>query len=1118
MADRKQLKKADQSDIHSDDPFAELTRIMGFDPRVPVTRGGPSSVEGRKSASNDEDDLSMDLEKELMSEFEDLGTDAQAQTVPEVASSPASLAQADPVSEEIDAQAQALDVVFDADLAEPPHDPVASVAAEGELADELDAAFAAEPDLEISVAIAGDVTSDDATVTGYASRNDEAVEEGFAESTSQQVTPSEPDDEQALLEEFHTALAEEPAFAASEELSTIDVEAAAPEFSNPLVHELEKHFMARQEAFEPEAQPQGSYDEAAQDRGVDDDAAADDYDAADDLPLIPLGATRDFGHVQGSEAAVDMDFEAEFAAELDQAAATISGSDDDDLEAELSALIGKGAAVAVGVTANDAAPAADLTLEDSEQVSDRLADELAAAIDTAYDSDESAFSDVAPQIHGHAYDEEPATFAEDGHDAGYAESDHAVDPVEVPGSVNTYSGLAQQGMRAYRQSNPFEAVPSAEAVHETSQVMAARADEQPVAAGGPADDASQTPLKEQEDPFAMLAAMMSSPEPISPPAASSVSASLAEPDVSQTIGPDASETPAVPTQYQYQNHSYTNRAPVDVPDIETVDVPETAVALADDLDIPDVAFEDDLPLAADFDDFEAELASAFGQQASSAAAPAAPEPSRAAPSDFSREAYHHEFAQPAHPVASASHAGNAAMAAAAVLATHAAATDSRARDRDHDFDGLAGAGTGQVTDAYQGLDDDDLEFDPELNEEMAIPSYRDAERQPSKRRGLFVAAVAGGLAVIGGIGALAWSSSGGGDSDAPALVRADTDPVKVRPENPGGTVVPNQDNKVFQTMNGTDTDTAPKQEKLISGNEEPVDVAARANPPANASDPETVEDAMLMAGDEDAATDDPIAAEIESAPKGEDRVAANGADELSANDAVVAVTPRRVRTMVVRPDGTLVPSEEPVLSGAQTASAEQVPAGADAAALEPADPSKDLADPAVTSEATASLKPDNAAPTASVEATASSQTPKAAVAATSKAEATAPKPQAEAEQSMMPASGPVAPSRPADQPLEVVGEVKPQQVAAATTAATPAGAWSVQIASQPSEAAAKSSYEDLARRYASVIGDRGVNIVKAEIAGKGTFWRVRVPAGTRSEAVSLCESYKAAGGNCFVSK
>lgn len=76
----------------------------------------------------------------------------------------------------------------------------------------------------------------------------------------------------------------------------------------------------------------------------------------------------------------------------------------------------------------------------------------------------------------------------------------------------------------------------------------------------------------------------------------------------------------------------------------------------------------------------------------------------------------------------------------------------------------------------------------------------------------------------------------------------------------------------------------------------------------------------------------------------------------------------------------------------------------------------------------------------------------------------------------------------------------------------------MQIASQPSEAAAQSSYQDLARRYGSVIGDKGVNIVKAEIAGKGTFWRVRIPAQSRNDAISLCESYKAAGGNCFVSR
>jgi hypothetical protein len=76
----------------------------------------------------------------------------------------------------------------------------------------------------------------------------------------------------------------------------------------------------------------------------------------------------------------------------------------------------------------------------------------------------------------------------------------------------------------------------------------------------------------------------------------------------------------------------------------------------------------------------------------------------------------------------------------------------------------------------------------------------------------------------------------------------------------------------------------------------------------------------------------------------------------------------------------------------------------------------------------------------------------------------------------------------------------------------------VQIASQPSEEGARSTYQDLAKRYASVIGDRGVNIVKADIAGKGTYWRVRVPAKSRDDAIGICNDYKAAGGNCFVSK
>jgi cell division septation protein DedD len=102
--------------------------------------------------------------------------------------------------------------------------------------------------------------------------------------------------------------------------------------------------------------------------------------------------------------------------------------------------------------------------------------------------------------------------------------------------------------------------------------------------------------------------------------------------------------------------------------------------------------------------------------------------------------------------------------------------------------------------------------------------------------------------------------------------------------------------------------------------------------------------------------------------------------------------------------------------------------------------------------------------------------------------------------------------------VDIVGEVKPDQVASISPAAAAPGSWSMQIASQPNEESAQASYKALSSRYASVLDGHPANIVKAEIAGKGTFYRVRIPANSRNDAINLCESYKAAGGNCFVSK
>ncbi len=76
----------------------------------------------------------------------------------------------------------------------------------------------------------------------------------------------------------------------------------------------------------------------------------------------------------------------------------------------------------------------------------------------------------------------------------------------------------------------------------------------------------------------------------------------------------------------------------------------------------------------------------------------------------------------------------------------------------------------------------------------------------------------------------------------------------------------------------------------------------------------------------------------------------------------------------------------------------------------------------------------------------------------------------------------------------------------------------MQIASQPTQDAAQSSFKSLARKYSGVLDGHEARIVEADIAGKGKFWRVQVPVGSRKDAIKLCESYKAAGGSCFVSK
>lgn len=376
-------------------------------------------------------------------------------------------------------------------------------------------------------------------------------------------------------------------------------------------------------------------------------------------------------------------------------------------------------------------------------------------------------------------------------------------------------------------------------------------------------------------------------------------------------------------------------------------------------------------------------------------------------------------------------------------------------------------------------------------------------------RPLFLA-LAASVVVVGAAaagGAYFWLGSGSSEtatSGEPRVIMADKDPIKVAPENPGGKSVPNQDKAVYDRVAGASV-ADPKQTSLISTDEEPVDVVQRTLLPENLPFDGEGEGEPEAMGTPVGETSDP-----RLLPEGQQTAdaAANGEADQSA------IAPRKVRTMIVRPDGTLVAQEVP----------DAAPAASTPAAAPAAQTTGRPAAPATAAAAPAAPAPAPATPAAQAAAAPAKPAPQAA----------APAPAAAAA-----STAPVPNARPAEQPVNVVGRVTDQgnvtatrNQAAAPAAApaaaqpasapaqtsVPAGSYVIQIASLPSEADAQASYRNLSAKFSSVIGGRGVDIKAAEVAGKGTYYRVRIPAGSKAEAEALCGRYKAAGGSCLVAR
>jgi hypothetical protein len=94
---------------------------------------------------------------------------------------------------------------------------------------------------------------------------------------------------------------------------------------------------------------------------------------------------------------------------------------------------------------------------------------------------------------------------------------------------------------------------------------------------------------------------------------------------------------------------------------------------------------------------------------------------------------------------------------------------------------------------------------------------------------------------------------------------------------------------------------------------------------------------------------------------------------------------------------------------------------------------------------------------------------------------------------------------------------QPQQVAVATPepASSSAAAY-VQLSAQPSEDAARSTARTLSSRFSSLFGGAEAEIHRVDLGAKGIWYRVLVPASSRASANSMCLDIKNAGGDCIL--
>lgn len=389
---------------------------------------------------------------------------------------------------------------------------------------------------------------------------------------------------------------------------------------------------------------------------------------------------------------------------------------------------------------------------------------------------------------------------------------------------------------------------------------------------------------------------------------------------------------------------------------------------------------------------------------------------------------------------------------------------------------------------YQA-EEDDYDF-PAEDEDFS--SKRGTSGQNLRNSGAGAAAIAGlvAVAILGGGGAVAWKagllSAGSADSNGvPPVIQANKEPSKVVPPpvTPSASVAPN--------------DTA--SEKIVSRAEEPVPVTVSS--PANMPAPAPAARSVALP-----APSRPLPLDLETQMD-------QGVDP--------AQQIRRVKTVKVMADGTLVTGEGPghdmdMLDGAAPmASLPSLapvpqPVAAPRSPLLPADPIQPVPEEDVMGVATptSSAPVNQALPMRRPRLTDGQGAGDAVGTVSSPAANRSASRQAQVALATPVPSDSNAGLPPADVPSA------PQRTAVGTPTPPSSGGFMVQIASTKSEAEAMSAFRALQQRYGGIIGPGKPSIRKADLGERGTFYRVRIGAGSLADATALCQRLKSAGADC----